>query len=404
MFCTKCGQEIITDVKFCIKCGNPFIIENTLNNVSTVNSEPIQVRFCTSCGTQINKNTKFCTKCGTSAEKPQNVNNQVVFKQISNTSFLSKISKKQKVLLIAGVALIIFLIIGFIPFVDIMAFSNQGGKVAFGKPLFFSGKGKSGNYASGNHLYYTKSLSNENIILKNGQIKIIPYYGGVGRRNIKSIFINGNDVYFCGSIDDVFLNDEDRKYGSIPFYIKNSKMFILSIPVDSEYARASSMFVSGNDVYITGGYYFNGPGPPRMGRPLTCHGYWKNDVFIPYNPDIYNIPDSIFVSDNYLYTAEVRRDVNDEIKWVYHPCYTKNGQEVFLSDIKNNNFLIHPNLQSIYVDRNDVYVSGYYYFKDKYKYVLWKNNKIIRTYNTSYTWYSNFIVRRNLFSLLKFKE
>lgn len=51
--CNYCGADIIENSKFCIKCGNEFIIDSKSNSVS-----------CPTCGAEVLKNSKFCIMCG----------------------------------------------------------------------------------------------------------------------------------------------------------------------------------------------------------------------------------------------------------------------------------------------------------------------------------------------------
>ena len=50
VFCTKCGEKVSGDEKFCPACGTPVKKDNV----------------CPSCGNEIEKGTKFCDKCGAS--------------------------------------------------------------------------------------------------------------------------------------------------------------------------------------------------------------------------------------------------------------------------------------------------------------------------------------------------
>lgn len=50
MRCPNCGNEIVENAKFCLKCG----------------SKQEQKCFCSKCKAEINPNAKFCPICGTS--------------------------------------------------------------------------------------------------------------------------------------------------------------------------------------------------------------------------------------------------------------------------------------------------------------------------------------------------
>lgn len=51
--CKYCGNRIITDKKFCSKCGKPVLLET------------VEMIVCPQCGNQIKYGKKFCNKCGT---------------------------------------------------------------------------------------------------------------------------------------------------------------------------------------------------------------------------------------------------------------------------------------------------------------------------------------------------
>ncbi len=51
MFCSKCGNTLPDDAKFCSKCGAPTRVR--------------KVNLCRKCGAELEEGTRFCAKCGT---------------------------------------------------------------------------------------------------------------------------------------------------------------------------------------------------------------------------------------------------------------------------------------------------------------------------------------------------
>ena len=61
-FCTKCGNQLKPDARFCGKCG-----ETILQNVQPPQPQPAAPELCNSCGAILAPNVKFCTGCGKDA-------------------------------------------------------------------------------------------------------------------------------------------------------------------------------------------------------------------------------------------------------------------------------------------------------------------------------------------------
>ena len=128
---------------------------------------------------------------------------------------------------------------------------------------------------------------------------------------IESIFVSGADLYVLYKTG--FTNNYII-YST--FYFKNGIINDLP-PVNSIRGYASSMFVSGTDVYVSGNY---GGGP--------C--YWKNGVRMDLPAiGLSRSPNSIFVSGTDVYVAGSNNS---------YPCYWKNGIRRDFSNITNGWF------------------------------------------------------------------
>lgn len=67
MICSKCGNSIPDDSKFCVLCGNK--MERPVQNVG---AQAVPPSWCTSCGAQLRPGAAFCAKCGArQGVKPQ---------------------------------------------------------------------------------------------------------------------------------------------------------------------------------------------------------------------------------------------------------------------------------------------------------------------------------------------
>ena len=186
---------------------------------------------------------------------------------------------------------------------------------------------------------------------KNGQA--IELTDGTNDAAASSIFFSGNDVYVCGSIDGNAV------------YWKNGN------PVTLGDGNATSITVSGNDVYVAGWL-----------RQTPAEGiracYWKNGniTLLPYNTrsdnywDNYpissksSLANSIFIYRSDVYIAggeQISRMTSPYPSPSYASCisavYWKNGNETYL--IKGPYAGSYADeAYSIFVDGQDVYACG----------------------------------------------
>jgi len=160
-----------------------------------------------------------------------------------------------------------------------------------------------------------------------------------------SMYVSGNDVYISGF-----------KYASNgPAYArlwKNGTLIDLSDGVLS--SEANSVFVSGSDVYVAGNVHDT--------LSFSTARLWKNGI----GTNLYGQEDmsnafSVFVKDNDVYVAGV--DIYVGLGGNY-PTIWKNGVASHLHE-KNERAIAH----SVYVSDSDVYVVGHVGHFAK----LWKN-------------------------------
>jgi hypothetical protein len=165
--------------------------------------------------------------------------------------------------------------------------------------------------------------------------------------------VYGNEISFSTRSIEVYISGTDE-YGRAVYW-KNGEKVELTDGV-SYVASGSSIFVSENDVYVSGyeGNYAK---------------YWKNGqaVVLP-SSTASGVPTgrSIFVSQNNIYVAG---DGINPATGKYQAIYWKNGEGTLLTDGSNHAFAY-----SIFVSGTDVYVAGRE-LGSKAKY--WKNGMAV---------------------------
>lgn len=144
-----------------------------------------------------------------------------------------------------------------------------------------------------------------------------------------AVCVSGNDVYVAGYEKDV--------NGAVPKLWKNTVATALSSVPES---YAYNVFVSGGDVYVAG--EINGP-------PAVTAAVWKNSV--PLSLD--GGTDGSFAMGLFINGTDVYASGNKFTgPGIYYPAIWKNGIVTYLSSVKGV-------VQSVYVDNNDVYATGY---------------------------------------------
>jgi hypothetical protein len=165
------------------------------------------------------------------------------------------------------------------------------------------------------------------VVWKNSVIQRLSDQGSTA----SSVFVSGDDVYVAG--------DSDYEYPIIAAYAtlwKNGVAQRLSDTIST----ASSVFVSGNDVYVVG-----------YGRGRDAHyaTVWKNGVRQRLS-DENSEATSVFVSGNDVYVAGYEKKGN-----IAHATVWKNGVAQRLSEINTTR---NSYASSVFVSGNEVYVAG----------------------------------------------
>lgn len=203
-----------------------------------------------------------------------------------------------------------------------------------------------------------------------------------------SLFVSGDDAY----VSTVKLDNNSTTLRYIPAYWKNDASVALSNP--SGEAFTNSIFVSNNDVYVSGiSHYFTDTShvpyttPDAAYPPFgTIATIWKNGV--PASLPGYGTPgyirgstqyavrayndyvSSLFVSGSDVYVS------GGSLYAGYTAMYWKNGVRTDLTKgliytVNGND--CWPHTTSIYVSGNDVYVAGYQVTSFVSVALFWKN-------------------------------
>ncbi len=188
------------------------------------------------------------------------------------------------------------------------------------------------------------------------------------------------DVYIGGtcSIKDYVLDRDTKISGrATPCYWKNGELVQLSVIDPHLGGYLSSLFVSGSDVYAAGQCTAAVRSYSKWTITLC---YWKNGERIDLHT--YDLPSqwgqatSIFVSGNdaYVSGATTRRTTFSVVN--SFPCIWKNGERIELPIADG---FVSGEAQSVFVAGNDVYVAGTIAKsggKHSYSPCLWKNGVI----------------------------
>ena len=203
-------------------------------------------------------------------------------------------------------------------------------------------------YVSGNdvyvtiHEYWHWSVGyGVDKLLKNSVIQNIT--NETQRASFNSVFVSGKNVYVAGF--------EDNAQGKTVAKVwKDGVSEIL--PNEASYAYASSVYVSDNDVYVAGTAYLDDY-DEYYGESYSLAKLWKNGIaqnFIYENR--WSYASSVFVSGNDVYVAG---SASDEGSYDSVAKLWKNGVAQNLTTIKS--WL--ENTTSVFVSGSDVYMVGY---------------------------------------------
>ncbi len=183
------------------------------------------------------------------------------------------------------------------------------------------------------------------VVWKNGEAEVLS--AGNTLADASTVFVSGSDVYVAG-------------YDQIPnttSYLgrlwKNGSNIIESASTES----VSSVYVSGSDVYYAG----SDNGVPR---------YWKNGNPVTLETEADQaVPLSIFVSGSDVYVAGYEILLTEFDNQHNTAVYWKNGTRLLLSLPEESESVA----SSVFVSGNDVYVAGYYGSYTTRIPLYWKN-------------------------------
>ena len=173
------------------------------------------------------------------------------------------------------------------------------------------------------------------------------------------------DVYVAGADSSFSIN-----YG-IPVYWKNGKPVYYTdgtIGYSGTAAKATSIVVIGNDIYMTGYAQFCGP--------FSCNDrgmFWKNGISV--NLDLPDYPNSLSISNNDIYIAGSSLYLTGTGG---NAAYLKNGTKIELPSGSTGAIST-----AIAISGNDIYVAGIgitgsvYNGPQKYIAKYWKNGNAI---------------------------
>jgi hypothetical protein len=209
-----------------------------------------------------------------------------------------------------------------------------------------------------------------------------------GDATATSIFVYNSDVYVAGT--SWYLGDTARvpytsptaiypKSGNVATLWKNGApvslpgFFYVGLTGGGQYAVSayndyvSSLYVSGNDVYVAGGSRIWG----------HKAGYWKNGVPVdltkgliykdPNGRHCYPTTTSIFASNNDVYVTGYQMTGGSFVNPT--AIYWKNGLPVFLTTDSTSGSVA----SAIHVSGNDVHIAGYQNINNYARAMYWKN-------------------------------
>lgn len=222
----------------------------------------------------------------------------------------------------------------------------------------------------------TQTASAHGIGVSNGNVYILPYHPG---HQVEYYYLkNGVETNFPQKVyrpqvfdlinfvsgSDIYIAMEGHDAG----YWKNGEKVILDNTMKGhDRVQVSSIFVSGNDVYVSGFKSYPSKNADNTNKSMAL--YWKNgqEVILSTGTGRFGSRStkSIYVSGNDVYVAGMTQDENTGAS---RAVYWKNGQEVVLAEGPTFTQAV-----AIAVSGNDVYVAG----QNSNRYVYWKNGKEI---------------------------
>jgi uncharacterized membrane protein len=204
------------------------------------------------------------------------------------------------------------------------------------KDVYIAGTESNDNFTDGQALYW-----------KNGEKNLLPTTLA-SFSEAQSIFVTDDAVYVAGY---------DVSVGAV--YWKNgTKIALVNANLSS---RATGIFVSSNDVYISGYTRLS----PSSSDNIAC--YWKNGVFnILGIADNLSFAGAILVNGNDIYVAGYQYGTGA------FRGYWKNSVPV---NLNTNQY--EATVSSLFLSGNDIYAAGFTYANGKQKATYWKNGTLV---------------------------
>ncbi len=204
-------------------------------------------------------------------------------------------------------------------------------------------------YVSGNDIYAAGREGNVAKVWKNGIASSLTNIAN-GGANAFSVYVVGNDVYVAGRQTNITSGQTTAKLW------KNGIPVNLSINTTRS-SQARSVFVIGSDVYVAGDESISAFLTTNINNNNAI--FWKNGIVTNLtnnnNGNEYGYASSVFVSGNDVYVAGGTDDSISGTK--PKATFWKNGVPTYLTNGIND-----ANTSSIFVSGNDVYISGTEYF------------------------------------------
>ena len=186
---------------------------------------------------------------------------------------------------------------------------------------------------------------------------------------ISGIFVSGNDVYVSGgssiSQTGIDSNFHFARYWKNGIPTELVKGLTNIAPSQQDFPNTTGIYVAGNDVYVAGFESVGGPDTSLTLRAL----YWKNGV-AKYLTTFAETPAkaiSIFVSGSDVYMAGY-----ETLNGYTYATYWKNG---VATNLTSN---IFSEASSIFISGSDVYVAGFEFINGTEYAVYWKNGTVVK--------------------------
>ncbi|THU39854.1 hypothetical protein FAM09_08125 [Niastella caeni] len=275
---------------------------------------------------------------------------------------------------------------------NVVCWKNGVARNIYSRAMIINDLGSPSIFVSGNDVYIPGIKPNNNptirgsvpLYWKNEIATVLPDSSGDASAN--SIFISNNDVYVAGTT--YYRNDTSRvpyttpsaiypRSGNVATIWKNGVAATLpgfsfiGLVGGGQYAvrgysdYVSSLFVSGDDVYVSGG-----------SRNIASYArYWKNGVptdlssrltyYAVNGKACFPATTSITASGNDVYVAGYQFTSTDKTL----ALYWKNGAPAYLSTDSISGSRAH----SIFATGKDVYIAGYQNINNYSRAIYWKN-------------------------------